>query len=228
MSRTRILIADDQVDVREALGEVISGDSSLDLIGVAEDADQAIELARLHRPHVALLDVKMPAGGGPRAAHEIGQCSPETRVVVLSAYEDRGSVFQMLQAGAVGYLVKGATIEEIRGAISRAVSGESVLGAEVTGDVVSEALERVREQARSEEEWSTRVARIHAAARPGGLRTVFQPIVELEQDKPVGYEALTRFLIPSEPPPESSSARHPKSGYARSSRSPPSGRPLHM
>lgn len=99
--------------------QLILSETSFELVGVAKNADEAIELACLHRPDVALIDFKMPAGGGPRAVREIGARSPETRVLALSAYGDDGSVDQMLRAGAAGYLVKGASVEEILEALDR-------------------------------------------------------------------------------------------------------------
>src|SRR5262245_13187310 len=107
MDRIRVMIADDEPILREALADLIAAEPSLELVGEAGDAEQAIALARARRPDVALLDVKMPAGGGPRAAREIRTCAPQTRIVALSAYDDRGSVLQMVECGAVGYLVKG-------------------------------------------------------------------------------------------------------------------------
>lgn len=146
-----VLIAEDQPTVREALAELISDEGSLVLVGAVEDADQAIELAREHQPDVALLDVKMPAGGGPRATREIRAISPETRVVALSAYEDRATVLEMLRAGAAGYLVKGTPAGEILEAIRRSVRGQASLSTEVTADVIHELvalLERSERMAR--------------------------------------------------------------------------------
>jgi DNA-binding NarL/FixJ family response regulator len=68
----------------------------------------------------------MPGGGGPRAAREIRRLSPGTRIVALSAHDDSGSVFQMLRAGCVSYVVKGATFEEIKDALVSAARGESI------------------------------------------------------------------------------------------------------
>jgi signal transduction histidine kinase len=110
-------------------------------VGAAEDADQAIEIARAHHPDVALLDVKMPGGGGPRASRQIRELSPHTRVVALSAYEDRTTVLEMLRAGAAGYLVKGTSAGEIVEAIRRSVRGQASLSTEVTGDVIHELVE---------------------------------------------------------------------------------------
>jgi signal transduction histidine kinase len=134
----RVLIAEDEPTVREALGELIDGEVALRLVGAAADAEEAIRLAQEHRPDVALLDVKMPAGGGPRAAREIRASCPDTRVVALSAYEDRSTVLEMLRAGASGYLVKGTPAVEVVEAIRRSTRGQASLSAEVTADVIHE------------------------------------------------------------------------------------------
>jgi signal transduction histidine kinase len=136
-----VLIAEDEPAVREALADLIRTDERLVLIGAAGDADQAIDLARENHPDVALLDVKMPSGGGPRASREIRVLSPETRVVALSAYEDRATVLEMLRAGAAGYLVKGTSAGEIVEAIRRSVRGQASLSTEVTAEVLHELVD---------------------------------------------------------------------------------------
>jgi signal transduction histidine kinase len=136
--RITVLIAEDEPAVRAALSELIDIEDELHLVGAAADAQEAIDLAREHRPDVALIDVKMPAGGGARAAREIRDLSPATRVVALSAYEDRTTVLEMLRAGAAGYLVKGTSAGEIIEAIRRSVRGQASLSTEVTAEVIHE------------------------------------------------------------------------------------------
>ncbi len=99
---------------------------------------RSIEVALRERPDVALVDVKMPAGGGAHAAREIRKGSPQTRVVALSAYEDRRTVLEMLRAGVVGYVVKGSSSDEILYAIRRSMRGQGSLSVEVTADVIRE------------------------------------------------------------------------------------------
>jgi len=137
-SRIKVLIAEDEPAVRAALADIIATEDSLVLVGAAADAQQAIDLADEHQPDVALLDVKMPSGGGPRAAREIRMLSPGTRVVALSAYEDRTTVLEMLRAGVAGYLVKGTSAGEIVEAIRRSVRGQASLSTEVTAEVIHE------------------------------------------------------------------------------------------
>lgn len=107
-------------------------------MGTAGDADQGIEVARSERPDVALVDVKMPGGGGPRAARGIRRESPQTHVVALSAYNDRRTVLEMLRAGVVGYIVKGTSADEILFTIRRSIVGQGSLSVEVTADVIRE------------------------------------------------------------------------------------------
>ena len=124
-SPIRVLIADDEPALRDAIASLLAHEDGLVLVGEAGDADQAIELAVARRPDVALVDVSMPAGGGPRAAREIIRVSPDTRVIALSAFEDRPTVLEMLRAGAVGYLVKGTTAEDLLGSIAKVVDGRA-------------------------------------------------------------------------------------------------------
>jgi two-component system sensor histidine kinase KdpD len=139
--RITVLIAEDEPAMRAALSDLIEIEDELELVGAAADAQEAIDLAREHRPDVALVDVKMPAGGGTRAAREIRDLSPATRVVALSAYGDRTTVLEMLRAGAVGYLVKGTSAGEIVEAIRRSVRGQASLSTEVTAEVIHELVE---------------------------------------------------------------------------------------
>ncbi len=138
MERIRVLIADDEAAVREAIADLVSSDPDMEVAGTAEDADEAIAVARDVQPDVALIDVKMPGGGGARAAREIREVSPQTHVVALSAYEDRRTVLEMLRAGVVGYVVKGTSAEEILYTIRRSMRGQGSLSVEVTADVIHE------------------------------------------------------------------------------------------
>ncbi len=201
MTSVSVLIAEDEATVRRALSELVGAEEGLELAGLARDADEAIELIERRRPDVALVDFKMPAGGGPRVAREVSRSFPGTHVVALSAYEDRNSVFQMLRAGAVGYLVKGAPLVEIVETIRRAARGQAVLSAEVTSDVVHALAGQLEVEEGSRERRQAQVERIRAALAPNGLRVVFQPIVRLERGELIGYEALTRFdALPVRPP----------------------------
>lgn len=138
MSTVRVLIAEDEPTFRAALADLVAGDSTLELVGTAQDADEAIEIAGRERPDVALVDVRMPGGGGPRATREICDLTPQTKVLALSVSEDRGEVLAMLRAGAMGYLVKDLSQESLARSIAQAAQGEAILSRKVTAGVIDE------------------------------------------------------------------------------------------
>ena len=164
----RVLIADDEPALRGALADLLEHEDDLTLIGTAGDADEAIALANDERPDVALVDVSMPAGGGARAAREIARCSPDTRVIALSAFEDRPTVLEMLRAGAVGYLVKGTAGEEIVGSIQKVMAGGASLSTEVIAGIVSELTKQLRREDDEREQLDARRARDPAVRRRRG------------------------------------------------------------
>lgn len=193
LHRIRVLIADDEAVLREALSDLIADDLSMEFVGAAEDADQAIELASKARPDVAVLDVKMPRGGGPKAAREIRIVSPNTRVVALSAFGDRVAVVEMLKAGAVGYLLKGASVIEIKRAIHRAVEAGLSVDAEIAGRLIEELSGQLEREEREADEKRARIRRIKAVLHEGALKIALQPIFHLSGGGMVGMEALARF-----------------------------------
>ncbi|NBH05948.1 response regulator transcription factor [Amycolatopsis sp. SID8362] len=119
MTELRVLISDDDVMIRDVLKEVLDDEPDIAVVAVAGDADEAIRLAERHRPAVAVLDVRMPGGGGARAAREIARCSPETAILAFSAYADRASIAGLEAAGVTEYLVKGVPNRVIVEAVRR-------------------------------------------------------------------------------------------------------------
>ena len=113
MAALRLLVADDDPVSRLMIGAIVKREPGFELVGEAEDAGQAVELALRRRPDVVLLDVDMPGGGGARAAVEIREGLPEVRIVAISADDSQGSQYDMMRAGAVGFVTKGASDDEI-------------------------------------------------------------------------------------------------------------------
>lgn len=110
--RRRVLIADDDPVARTTYSALVDADPSLTLVGAVEDARQAIELARAETPDIALLDWIMP-GGGIRAATQIHQLSPGTVIIGMSASDEPSASFDMLRAGARGFVQKGTSADEV-------------------------------------------------------------------------------------------------------------------
>ena len=191
----RVLIAEDERVIRDALARMVDDEESLELVAVAADAVEAVSLAGRERPDVALIDVKMPGGGGVRATREIRRLSPQTRVVALSAYDDRGTVLQMVRAGVSGYLVKGGPPEEIVETIHRSVRGYGALSGEVAAEVIAELGGHLEREEHQNEERRAALERIERAMAGEGVAMVYQPIFDLRDERPIGFEALSRFSL---------------------------------
>lgn len=199
-ARIRVLIAEDQPSVRDALAELIRGEGDLELVGAAVDAFQAIELAEAHQPDVAVLDVKMP-GGGAQAARGIRVLCPETRITALSAYDDRKSVLEMLVAGAGGYLVKGTPAGDILDAIRSSARGHGALSGEVTADVIQTLAGQLKREEFQADRRRSDIDQVRRFLEGKGMRVVFQPMFDLDDARVIGLEALVRFDSKRSRPP---------------------------
>ena len=186
-SLTRVVIAEDDASLREALCDLISAQPHLELIGSAGGADEVIRLAADAHPDVILLDVRMPGGGGVRAAREIRRYAPLARVVALSAHSDRETVTQMLGAGAVGFIVKGSRAQEILAAINQAIRGETTLSPEVAAVIRTPGVEAPQRRSAA--------AAFRRVLEGDGFSVVFQPICDLAAGRVIGVEALSRFEV---------------------------------
>lgn len=118
----RVLICDDDPMIRGALHDVLGAEDGIEVVAAARDADEAIALAEHHSPDVMVLDVRMPGGGGPRAAREIRSRAPGTGIVAFSAHDDARTAEEMTRAGGSEYLTKGAPNAEIVAAVRRAAA----------------------------------------------------------------------------------------------------------
>ena len=198
----RVLIADDEDEVRAALTDLIGGDEHMGVVGLAANTVDAVELAAATRPAVMLMDVRIPPDGGARASAMALERSPDTRIVAYSAFEDRTSVMEMLRAGAVAYVSKTATADEVLDAIHGAFEGTSSLSPEASSQLVSELASRLRREGQERERLAERTRTVEAAL-DGGVSMVYQPIVDLRTEAVLGMEALARFSTePRRPPNE--------------------------
>ncbi len=129
--RIPVMVADNDAEVREALADLVESHPAFELVGLAADHAQTVSVASQARPRVLVLDVQMPHGDASGTVRTLRERAPETRILALSAYADRETVTDVLAAGAVGYLVKGAPAEEILEAITRAARGQFSMAAEL-------------------------------------------------------------------------------------------------
>jgi DNA-binding NarL/FixJ family response regulator len=133
----RVVLAEDQALVREGPLTILRTDAAIDVVGAAPDGLQAIELVTAHRPDVALLDVRMPRCDGLQATRRIVADAPATKVLVLTTFGQDEVVFEALQAGAQGFLLKDTRPEDLLAAVHAVAAGESRLDPAVTAAVVS-------------------------------------------------------------------------------------------
>jgi DNA-binding NarL/FixJ family response regulator len=134
----RLVLADDHAVVRSGTRELLEQQPDLKIIGEASDGNEAVRLAGELQPDVMVMDVRMPAMSGVEATRQIKASYPNVKVLVLTAHDDDEYVFALLQAGANGYLLKTAEIEELVRAIRTVAAGKSALAPEVTGKVVAQ------------------------------------------------------------------------------------------
>lgn len=133
----RLLIADDHPVVRDGLRALFTEYPDIDLIGEAATGQEAIKAAVIDRPDVIIMDLAMPDTDGFRATAEIARVAPEVAVLVLTMSDDEETVTQAMRAGARGYLLKGATKEEIRRAVSAVADGEAIFGPAIARRVLA-------------------------------------------------------------------------------------------
>lgn len=128
-----VLLVDDHPVVRAGLRGMLSAEHDLTVVGEAADGAEAITVARRLRPHVVLMDLRMPGVDGVAATERILADHPQTRVVVVTTYETDADILRAVEAGASGYLLKDSSRAELANAVRAAARGETVLAPSVAG-----------------------------------------------------------------------------------------------
>jgi DNA-binding NarL/FixJ family response regulator len=133
---TGVLIVDDDALMRAGLVELLTVDPEIEIVGQASTGRQAVEQARRLAPDVVLMDVRMPDLDGIGATRELSLAAPETRVLILTTFEQDDYIFGALRAGASGFLLKRARPEELIAAVHTVAAGEALLSPSVTRRVI--------------------------------------------------------------------------------------------
>ena len=143
MSKIKVLVVDDHAMFRQGIRALLEGCENVEIVGEATEGREAIEKVLQLAPQVVLMDIAMPVMGGLEATRRIQKESPNTRVLVLTQYEDSEYILSLLRAGAKGYISKTATASELISAIRTVHQGESYLYPSATTTLIEEYLTRV-------------------------------------------------------------------------------------
>lgn len=127
MITTRILLADDHSLVRQGTRRILEEHSDFTVVGEAGNGEQALELVKLLNPDIVILDIRMPGLSAVEVVREINGRSPETRILILSAYDDDEYILSFMEAGVSGYLLKTAQANELVEAVRGVAQGKNVL-----------------------------------------------------------------------------------------------------
>ena len=142
MTRAKVLLVDDHVIVRQGLKALLSDEPDMEVVGEANNGREALEKLAALEPDVILMDISMPGLNGIEATRQIKQRYPDVKVVILSMHANEEYVFQVLQAGAAGYVLKLSDSMEVLTAIRAALSGGSFLSPPISRTVINDYVRR--------------------------------------------------------------------------------------
>ena len=136
--KIRVLVVDDQTVVREGLVAILSYNPEIEVVGQAEDGLQALAMVKEKKPDVILLDLVMPREDGLAAIPKIKNAMPEARILVVTSFAENDRVFQAIKAGALGYVLKDATRDQLFQAIRDVAQGQAFLHPSIAMKVIQE------------------------------------------------------------------------------------------
>jgi DNA-binding NarL/FixJ family response regulator len=134
----RVLICDDQTVVRDGLEAILSTDDEIEVVGVARNGQEAVDMAGHWQPDVALMDLKMPVLNGVQATERIRKRWPAVRVLILTTYADDAWVLDAVRAGASGYLLKDTRRDDLVAAIKGTAGGKTFIDPSVAGKLLAQ------------------------------------------------------------------------------------------
>jgi DNA-binding NarL/FixJ family response regulator len=142
----RVLLADDQDLVRAGFRALLDAQDDLAVVGEAGDGEEAVQLARRHRPDIVLMDIRMPGSGGLAANRAIAADDglAEVRIVILTTFELDEYVFEAIRSGASGFIVKSTKPVELLQAVRAVAAGDALLSPSVTRRLIREFAARTR------------------------------------------------------------------------------------
>jgi len=142
MKKIRVLLAEDHTIVRQGLSALLMSESDIEVVGEASDGLEAVEMAKKLVPDVVLMDIAMRNLNGIEATRKIKKLFPHIKILVLTMYENEEWIFQILKAGASGYLIKDSAMTELISAIRTIHQGDSYLSPSISKKVIDEYIRK--------------------------------------------------------------------------------------
>ena len=127
----KVLVVDDHELVRSGISRLLSDAKGIEVVGEAESGEEAVQFAKEYEPDIVLMDIRMPGIGGLEATRKIIRQNEEIQVIAVTACDDNPYASRLLQAGASGYITKGADAEEMVNAILKVKSGQKYISPEI-------------------------------------------------------------------------------------------------
>ncbi|HTK83127.1 MAG TPA: response regulator transcription factor [Bacteroidota bacterium] len=149
MKNVKILFADDHSIVRNGLRALFRSTPGFSVVGEAPDGEKAVELASLHTPDIAILDISMPKLNGIEAMQIIKQQHPGIKILMLTIHEDEAYVDKIIRAGANGYVVKNAEKKDIIAAVKAVVAGQPFFSQGISKLIVGKFIRRAQRESAS-------------------------------------------------------------------------------
>lgn len=139
MSETiRVFLCDDHTLFRQGMRKLLELEPDIQIVGEADSGRKMLDMLKKTGPDVILMDVNMPGMDGIAATYKIKKMLPHPGVIILTVYEDEAHIFEAIKAGAMGYLLKDVSIEEVTGAIRGVYKGEALLQPNIASKVLKE------------------------------------------------------------------------------------------
>ncbi len=142
VNKLRVLLADDHMIVREGLKTLINGQPDMQVVGEAVNGREALKCAIELSPDLVVMDISMPEMNGVEATERLRKECPQIKIIALTIYEDISYLRQLLKAGASGYVIKRAVVEELVHAVRTCAAGGSYIEPTLAGQVVSTYINR--------------------------------------------------------------------------------------
>jgi two-component system, NarL family, response regulator LiaR len=181
MEKIKLMVVDDHPTFRDGLSRLLQEEEDLDVVSTPGSGEQAVELAQTLKPSVIIMDISMPGINGIEATKQIKTRCPEVSILMVSAYSYQSYILAALRAGAAGYLLKNAPLQELIKAVRLIHSGEGVFDMKITGNLLRNLASDKGDRRKDLEELHPRELEILTIAARGGSNKEIASRLEISE-----------------------------------------------